>query len=95
MAKPDGRRRLSLATQVLIGFVVGVASGVFFGDLIAPLGIVGDAFIGLLQMTVSAVRLCFTDLGTRSIEFWRRGDFAPARRNLVGDPVVGCTELSS
>jgi Na+/H+-dicarboxylate symporter/ABC-type amino acid transport substrate-binding protein len=43
---------LSLATQVLIGFIVGVASGVFFGDLIAPLGIAGDAFIGLLQMTV-------------------------------------------
>ena len=43
---------MTLATRVLIGFIIGVASGVFFGDLIAPLGIVGDAFIGLLQMTV-------------------------------------------
>jgi Na+/H+-dicarboxylate symporter len=43
---------MSLATKVLIGFIVGVAAGIFFGDLIAPIGIVGDAFIGLLQMTV-------------------------------------------
>ena len=43
---------MSLATKVLIGFVLGVASGVFFGELIAPVGIVGDAFIRLLQMTV-------------------------------------------
>ena len=43
---------MSLATQVLIGFILGVASGVFFGELIAPVGVVGDAFIRLLQMTV-------------------------------------------
>ncbi len=43
---------MSLATQVLLGFLLGVASGVFFGELIAPVGVVGDAFIRLLQMTV-------------------------------------------
>jgi proton glutamate symport protein len=46
------KKRMSLATEVLIGFVVGVVAGVFFGELISPIGIVGDAFIGLLQMTV-------------------------------------------
>jgi Na+/H+-dicarboxylate symporter len=41
---------MSLATRALIGF--GIGSGIFFGEIIAPVGIVGDAFIGLLQMTV-------------------------------------------
>jgi len=52
MTIQDERHHLSLATQVLIGFFVGVASGLFFGELIAPVGVVGDAFIRLLQMTV-------------------------------------------
>jgi Na+/H+-dicarboxylate symporter len=43
---------MSLATKVLIGFIFGVVLGVFFGELITPVGIVGDAFIRLLQMTV-------------------------------------------
>jgi len=43
---------MSLATQVLIGFGLGVATGLFFGELIAPVGVVGEAFISLLQMTV-------------------------------------------
>ena len=43
---------MSLATQVLLGFLLGVVSGIFFGDLITPVGIIGDAFIRLLQMTV-------------------------------------------
>src|SRR5262245_57104343 len=42
----------SLATQVLIGLALGAATGVFFGELAAPLGIIGQVFIGLLQMTV-------------------------------------------
>jgi hypothetical protein len=41
---------MSLATRALIGF--GVGSGIFFGEIIAPVGIVGDPFIGLLQITV-------------------------------------------
>ena len=47
-----GRWRPSLATQVLIGLALGAATGVFFGELAAPLGIIGQIFIGLLQMTV-------------------------------------------
>lgn len=49
-----GRRRAmpSLATQVLIGLGVGIAAGIFFGEAVRPLQIVGDAFVRLLQMTV-------------------------------------------
>ena len=43
---------MSLSTRVLIGLFSGVAAGVFFGELTAPLKIAGDAFIQLLQMTV-------------------------------------------
>jgi len=43
---------MSLATRVLIGFVLGVGCGIFFGEIIAPVGVIGDAFIRLLQMTV-------------------------------------------
>ena len=44
--------RMNLATQVLVGLGLGVLAGVLFGDLVAFLGVAGDAFIMLLQMTV-------------------------------------------
>ena len=43
---------MNLAGKVLIGFVFGVCSGIFFGEMIAPVGVLGDIFIGGLQMTV-------------------------------------------
>ena len=46
------KRRLSLAGRVLIGLALGVIAGVFFGDMVGWLQIVGDVFIRLLQITV-------------------------------------------
>ncbi|MEE8166499.1 MAG: cation:dicarboxylase symporter family transporter [Myxococcota bacterium] len=46
------KRRLSLGTQILIALLVGIALGLFFGEYCAPARYVGQAFIGLLQMTV-------------------------------------------
>ena len=46
---------MSLSTRVLIGLVAGVATGLFLGEITAPLKVVGDAFIQLLQMTVLAL----------------------------------------
>lgn len=43
---------MNLATQVLLGLLLGVLTGVFFGDLVAFLKVAGEAFIKLLQMTV-------------------------------------------
>jgi Na+/H+-dicarboxylate symporter/ABC-type amino acid transport substrate-binding protein len=43
---------LSLSTKVLLGFALGIFSGVFFGEMMAFLKLPGDAFIQLLQMTV-------------------------------------------
>ncbi len=44
--------RIRLTTQILIGLVLGAAAGLFFGEIVAPLKFVGDAFIKLLQITV-------------------------------------------
>ncbi len=41
-----------LTTWILTSLVLGIACGLFFGDLCAPLQSVGEVFIGLLQMTV-------------------------------------------
>jgi Na+/H+-dicarboxylate symporter/ABC-type amino acid transport substrate-binding protein len=43
---------MSLSTQTLLGLVLGVAAGLFFGESMALLDPVGAAFIRLLQMTV-------------------------------------------
>ena len=45
-------KNLSLSTKVLLGVLLGVLTGLFFGEEVAWMGIIGDVFIGLLQMTV-------------------------------------------
>ena len=46
------RFHLSLSTNILIGLVLGVLAGLFFGEYCARLQIIGDAFIKLLQMSI-------------------------------------------
>lgn len=43
---------MSLSTKVFLGVILGVFTGLFFGDEVAWMSIIGDIFIGLLQMTV-------------------------------------------
>ena len=43
---------MSFTKKILLGLVIGVACGLFFGEIMAPLNAVGDIYIGLLQMTV-------------------------------------------
>ena len=50
--KPEKRRWPDLSVQVLIGMVLGILAGLFFGELIAPVQLLGEIFIALLQMTV-------------------------------------------
>ncbi len=42
----------SLSTKVLLGVIFGIITGLFFGEKVAWFSIIGDIFIGLLQMTV-------------------------------------------
>lgn len=44
--------KLSLQTQIILGMVLGIFCGLFFGELCAPLEKVGDVFIMLLKMTI-------------------------------------------
>lgn len=44
--------RLSLGGVILLALILGIATGLFFGELVAPLEQVGIAFIRLLQITV-------------------------------------------
>jgi len=41
-----------LSSLILGGLILGIACGLFFGEYCAPLSVVGDAFVGLLRMTV-------------------------------------------
>lgn len=43
---------MSLAAQVLTALLLGIFAGLFFGEPMAPVGVLGAAFVLLLQMTV-------------------------------------------
>ncbi len=43
---------MSFTRKILIGLCSGIALGLFFGELVAPMEIAGEIFIGMLQMTV-------------------------------------------
>ena len=43
---------MSLSARIMTGLGLGVATGLFFGEPMGVLEIVGDVFISLLQMTV-------------------------------------------
>lgn len=46
------RRTPGLATQVLLGLGLGVVAGIVFGEWMRHLQVIGNIFVGLLQMTV-------------------------------------------
>ena len=50
--KNKKRKPKSLSSKILIGLLSGIFLGLFFGEYVSSLSIIGDAFIGLLQMTV-------------------------------------------
>ena len=43
---------MSLAAQIFLGLGLGIATGIFLGEITAPLKLVGDGFVQLLQMGV-------------------------------------------
>ncbi|MFV1959692.1 MAG: cation:dicarboxylate symporter family transporter, partial [Planctomycetota bacterium] len=73
---------MGLSGQILAGILLGLACGLFFGPLCAPLRVVGDAFIGLLQMTVLPyiVVALVANIGRLS---WAQGKRLFARGSVV------------
>jgi Na+/H+-dicarboxylate symporter/ABC-type amino acid transport substrate-binding protein len=54
-AKPEEetiKPRLSFGNTILVGLVLGVGTGLFLGERAAPLRLIADGFVRLLQMTV-------------------------------------------
>ena len=43
---------MTLSGRILIGLTLGIASGLFFGEILSNLKLFGDLFVGLLQITV-------------------------------------------
>jgi Na+/H+-dicarboxylate symporter len=43
---------MSLSAQIFFGLGLGIATGIFFGEMTAPLKVVGEGFVQLLQMGV-------------------------------------------
>ena len=52
LSNPPKKQQLGLSELTLIGLFVGIGCGLFFGEGCAKFQILGDAFVGLLQMTV-------------------------------------------
>ncbi len=66
----DKLKKLGSSSPVLVAFILGLVAGFVFGDLVAFLSVIGDAFISLLQMTIIpyvVVSLIFS-LGSLSYE---------------------------
>ena len=49
--------QLSLGQLILLALLLGVATGLFLGEIVAPLEQVGIAFIRMLQITVKPLRI--------------------------------------
>ncbi len=45
-------QRVELSTRILLGLLAGIGCGLFFGEHCSRLAWIGDAFIGLLRMTI-------------------------------------------
>jgi len=46
------KKKMSMSTWVLLSFAGGIVAGLFFGEMLAWMAVIGDTFIKLLQMTI-------------------------------------------
>ncbi len=59
---------MSLTTKIIIGFILGLVAGLFFGELVEPITIVGEVFIMLLQMPVLPLCVLFFNYWYRWVQ---------------------------
>ena len=59
----------SLSTWIIVGMILGVCTGIFWGDSCRHLKIIGDVFINLLQMTILPYIITSLILGIGSLNF--------------------------
>ncbi|MDJ0893432.1 MAG: cation:dicarboxylase symporter family transporter, partial [Gammaproteobacteria bacterium] len=70
------RKGLSLSSQILIGLILGVATGLFFGDKAGALAIIGRGYVGLLQMTILPYMVVSLIAGIGSLSYDKAGNLA-------------------
>ncbi|MCK5815146.1 MAG: cation:dicarboxylase symporter family transporter [Flavobacteriaceae bacterium] len=61
---------MSLSTKIIIGLLFGIIIGLFFGEYCSFFEVIGDGFVGLLQMTVLPYIMVsiISNLGRMSLE---------------------------
>ncbi len=67
--KEQNSPRFSLAGKIFVGFGLGIAAGMFFGDMVGWLKVVGDVYIDLLQMTVLPYVILSLIVGLGSLNY--------------------------
>jgi Na+/H+-dicarboxylate symporter/ABC-type amino acid transport substrate-binding protein len=80
-----GRFRLSLSALILIGFFLGIFSGVFFGELCSVFEPLGRAYLMLLRMSVLPYIIVSLTCGIGSLDY----------KSMRGIAVKGITLLLS
>jgi Na+/H+-dicarboxylate symporter/ABC-type amino acid transport substrate-binding protein len=70
------KKGISLSTQILIGLVIGLFTGLFFGDKASALAIVGKAYIGLIQMSILPYMVVSLMLGIGSLSYEKARNLA-------------------
>lgn len=65
------RLKFSLSTAILAAMVLGILTGIVFGELVAFLDIVGSAFVKLLQMTILPYIMVSLIVGIGSLTYDR------------------------
>lgn len=64
------RKKVSMSVIIIFSFAFGIGFGLFFGEMISWMAVIGDAFIKLLQMTIIPYIIVslISSLGKLSIE---------------------------
>jgi Na+/H+-dicarboxylate symporter/ABC-type amino acid transport substrate-binding protein len=44
--------KMGLSSRIFVGLITGICTGIFFGEMVADLKVVGDIFVQMLQITV-------------------------------------------
>jgi Na+/H+-dicarboxylate symporter len=70
------KKKLSLTSWIIIGLILGVITGLLFGDACAKLKIIGEVFIQLLQMTILPYIITSLIAGIGGLSFTEARDLA-------------------
>ncbi len=72
--KKPGRSNLS--RQILVGLILGVLTGLFFGDYAGNLDIIGQGFVALLQMSILPYMMVSLIGGIGQLSYEKAGNLA-------------------